>query len=474
MSYLSPARKRAILLGICGLCLTLSVFGANLAIGADRTALSGDYVSNGLHEEGYYEHMADQLAANMKPEEGQNAGSGEDAPFAEGPPMGDLVDEVVTTEFVRTEMGGAIRDFYAYLHGDRDDLVAVVDMTHVKEGLPAEVGAWVREADLERLHEGVAALAESEAAFRDERAAFEAEQLERIQAETDEHHDEAELRAMWDDQRGDVRAEMVAELEDQVANSDVPPPARPAMVEFGTVRIDGLVREDLTYEAYLANVEDARENLAVGWEQAVAGQLDQEMEDGMDMTEGMNPEARETIDTVRTGVSLTSLLVFLLPLAALSFAGAIGYLSPTRSSALRRIGGVVATVGLLCTVLAVALATVLPDLLAGSEDATAGQTAVAGLVADGFTQFGIQSGLLLGLGLALVVAGVAVRKGYLPIADRPGAPDADDGSTADGPADGETATDGGPAGAVSEGPEDGDATSEEEDLGEGEEGTGVP
>lgn len=425
MSLLSDRGKRRLALGVLGAILFATVLGANLAVGADRTVTNAEFVKDGLAEEGVHEIFAAEMADRMEPDgDATRVRLGPDETMS--PPTDEMAAAVVTPEYVRGEIERNVDSLYAYLDGDRDELVLAIDVTPIKEGFADEMEAWVLEMDAAAIDERMGNLTESESRFAETRRSFEEEQLAQIQAETDEELSRAELEAAYDDSRDRIRGRLVAELESEVANEDVPPAVGAAVVDYAAVGIDALVAEDPSYEAFRENETAARADLAAAVRDVVAQRLDEEVPDEQDLTEGTDDDANGTVRTVRSAFSLVGLLALVLPLVAVAAAGLVGYVSRRRSNALWRVGGVVAVAGLLGFATATVVSGMLPGLLnADAADASAVAEAMAGIGANALGTIGVQSLALFVLGLALVGAGIAVRRELVPIEDDPAVPEGD-------------------------------------------------
>jgi hypothetical protein len=409
--------------------LILSVLGANAVVGAERTVLSADYVTDGLEDEDLYADLADGLAEGIEPEGATDALG---TTFAgDGPDPAAMAESVVSPAWVQGEVERNLASAYAYLHADADELVLALDTGAVKSGFAEEFEAWVLEAETATLNERMAQLTESQDAFQATRSDFEGRQYQRIQQQTQEELSQSELEARYDDSRETIRAELVGQLEGSLSDSGGPPPIRQAAVEYGTVAIDGLVVESMDYDTLVAEEASAREDLAAAVGDAVSSRLGEEVPDSMDLTADMDPQARQTIDTARTAVGVLDLLAIALPLLALGLAGLLAYASSRRSNALWRVGGAVAVVGLLCAVLTWIAASTLPGVLqTESGETPAAADAALSVATDALGVVTTQSALLFVVGLMLVAAGVGVRRSVLPVAD--------DHTGADSAADAET------------------------------------
>jgi len=116
--------------------LSASVGAANAVVAAERTVLSGEFVKAGLAETGAYgtarEAVIEQATAGPETtmDGGGSAGEAEDGgggpPAVFGNAATRIVDEVVTEAYVQREVERNVDRSYAYLHGDREELVLAV------------------------------------------------------------------------------------------------------------------------------------------------------------------------------------------------------------------------------------------------------------------------------------------------------------------------------------------------------------
>lgn len=406
----------------------MTAVGATVVVGADRTAMNPDAVTDTLAEEDVYDAFATEMIAQFEPGENESD-SAADFAGSGAPAIDEVAESVVTEEYVRTELEGAVDAFYAYLHGDRDDLALTVDMAPVRDGFRTEYGEWVRDADVADLEpdagvEGVdyamADLAENRSQFQATRQSFKEDQLQRIQERTPRERTRAELEEIYGDNRDRIRQEMVSQLESGVAAEGTPEALRPATVAYGTVGVDALVAEETSFETFQAEERAAREDLAAAVESFVGERISAEVPQTLDMTAEMDDSARESLDQARTAVSAASILVFALPAIGLIAAGFIVYVSRRRSNGLWRVGIPVAAAGLLGYVGADLVGgTLTAQLAAEGADSSAVGRAMLGIIGDTLGAIGAQSLVLVAVGLAFVAAGVVVRRGLVPLADEP-------------------------------------------------------
>jgi hypothetical protein len=413
---MSNRRKQQILLGLLGAVLLVAVLGANAAVGADRTMLETDFVTESLEDEDLYETLAEEVVTDFQPAETPISASD----GASGPPIEEMAESVVTPAYVQGEVERNVASMLGYLHGDREELQLAFDLKPIKSGFADEFEAWVLEADPGTFDPRMAALLESEAEFEDTRASFKQDQLERLQSRTDQELSRSELETLYDENRDRIRQSLRSQLEDSVAESGEPVRFQAALVDYGGVGIDALVAQQADYEQFRQDEAQAREELAAAAREAVRQSLDAELPDTMALTADLDPETRQTFETARTAVTTLDLLAIALPLIAILVAGLLGYVSSRRSNALWRVGGVVAGVGLLSVIATAVLSSVLPGLLRVDSGETPPQVEAAlGVLRDALWTIGLQSAILLILGLALVGAGIGVRRELLPVEDEP-------------------------------------------------------
>lgn len=410
----------------CCLLLGATTVGATAVIAADRTVMQADAVKDRLVAENASEAIADEMIAQFRRD---NENATVDLGGTDAPPVDAVARSVVTPKFVRGELFGAVDALYAYLHSDRDDLVLAVDLAPVRDGFADAYEQWVRDAEVSELEPdsglagleySMATMAENASQFQATRQSFKEDQLERIQEETPRERSQQELEDIYDDNRDRIREEMVSRLEEQVASSGTPEALAGPMVAYGTVGIDALVAEETSYDEFVEAEAAARDTLATAVGDVVYDRVSANVPATMDLTEDMDPQARQTFDRARTAVSIADLLVYVLPLGALASAGLVGYVSRRRSNALWRVGGTVATAGLLAVVGAMTLSGVLGGMLeTGGTDATAMTRAFLGVMEDTAGTLHTQSLAVLAVGLGLVALGLAVRRGLVPLRDGP-------------------------------------------------------
>lgn len=417
---------RSVGVALLAVVLFVSLVGANAAIGLERTALSEDFLAESLESEGAYPVLHEQIVSTA----GDNVTEAE--PGAEGPAPEELLSEVMTEAYLQNQTEANLERLYAYLDGDRDDLSLYFETEALKAALTAEIAPTVlEEVDVEAVSPRFANLTDGPDAYEAERAAFEEEVKAEIQAETDRTLSEEELDLAFEDRREEIRTELINEMESKVAgNEEIPVGAESAVLDLGTVYVDGLIGAEYSYESFTSDLETAEADLETAVESAVRDQLDEEVPDEMALTEGLTAEDRETLEAIRGMTSVLGILAIVLPVFALVVAGGIWVVTATRSGGLFAIGSVTTIAGAV-TVAGVSAArtVVVSEVEAGTgpEAMPADLAAVVlGILDRVLSVFSTQSWLLVGVGVVLLVAGLVIRRGLVSVADRSGEADETD------------------------------------------------
>ncbi|MBS3760942.1 MAG: hypothetical protein KGY43_05670 [Halodesulfurarchaeum sp.] len=414
---------RSLAIAVLVILLVVSLGTANITIGVERTVLNGDYVSDSLSEEEAYSVIVDEAQRQLETGETPQ----------EGPTIDELFPKVLTESYVQNQTEANIERAFAYLHGDRKDIYLAINTTPLKDDLAAELAnQTLAEQGIADFDQTLAELAESESQFQTVREEFKAEQLQRIQAETEPELSDAELEAAYEDRREDIRTVLVDELETRVAESDHPEALRPVIIDLGTLRIDALMDPDMTYTEFTTELDEHKTTLEETLEELVRDQIDEELPDTMELSEQLGPEERAQLEELRGIVGILDLLVVILPLLTIGIALLIGWVTLTRSSGLFVVGGTVTVTGLLSALgfmgagpwIESEIGTITTQ---GDMPAALSELLVA-LISRTVSVFVTQSWLVVLLGIILIVIGFAIRRALLPIADQSG-PDSTPGES---------------------------------------------
>ena len=127
---------------VVALLLTTSLVAANGVLLVQRTAADDGFVTDALDEADAYEALhAEFLESDAFAMDETQDGFGEE----------ELMAQLVTPEYLQDQFEANVERTYAYLHGDRDDLVLEFDLRPIKERAPDVIAAHVESMALSDL-----------------------------------------------------------------------------------------------------------------------------------------------------------------------------------------------------------------------------------------------------------------------------------------------------------------------------------
>ncbi|WP_181686919.1 hypothetical protein [Halorhabdus salina] len=408
---------RRIGLGLAGVVLIVALVGSNAFITAGQTALSADYVTETLEDEDAYAEATDVLEEQISNEIGAvdfNAGGSLPAQIdASGVEPEQLVDDALTESYVRTQTNQNIEAIYAFLHGETDALLLEVDLVPVKSNFAEAVTEGMIAVDAPALADVAAdqvdgaggqidattveGLLESESSFQQTRAEFQASLP-----------DGADLNTVNEQLKSDLETATRQEIGgyDQGITD--------AAVDFEFATVDALTG-DLTYQKYSQKVESLKKDIAERAQVIVQDRLDQELPNTLSLTENMDADARDRLDTAAGGVQLVDLLTLVLPGLALLLIGVLAVVTRSPWTVGRTAGAsslIAGITGFLPALLARdPLTSAIRDAIGGPDGQRFADVAVA-LVDGIFAQLRTQSLLLLVVGIVLLALVFADKRGY--------------------------------------------------------------
>lgn len=371
------------------LALTTSLFGANLALGVERTVLDAGFVTSTLEEEDVYGQVLGMTQDRLA-EAGANVSGNGDLPVSPE----EILPQVVTEEYVRNQTETNVEAVIGYLHGDRDEFVVAIDLRPVKaragEVITEEVQSMEPTELVGLFDESVAVdgpegtelstdligrLLANESSYEAARADFRSSIVDAVvanqtnrafaSASDDEllalvvedydpsAYDAAEKSQMVEDRESEIKAAIRSTIESEVSkrvdellasqrstfreavnssvgDADVDPALQDAFRKVALLGVDGLTA-DVSYDEFYQRALDTRDTLAVALSETIVDELDSEVPDRMDLTEDLDAGARESLATARTAVQTLDALAILLWVVALALLGALWWL--TRSVA---------------------------------------------------------------------------------------------------------------------------------------------
>jgi hypothetical protein len=370
--------------------LAVTLFGATVAMGTERTALDEEYVGETFEGENVdteiRNELRDDIATRAEQSDNQQQVTGISIDLD-----GEAVaDSAVTGEFVASELNRNIEISIQYLRGSEEEFDLRTDLREVKTAVRAEIvnGTTVDTPQLvggntDRVGaERVAMLSEGEQEYREARIDLTTEQRTEVEEEI-----ETNVRRQLSNDSGELTR---------------------AVLDHQYTVLDGLTGE-LTYEEYVDRLAaDEREIKSTIATNALAEVPDEQQLFGEDE----DPES--ALGPIRTGAQLTVTLTWLLPLLAAGLVSAIYAVTRSVERTTTITGAGLLVAGILGAILGFVASPVLKGAAGlGGEKS---DPIIEGLsaVVDGTLQtVGMQSLVLAVVGLVVLTIAVADRRGLL-------------------------------------------------------------
>lgn len=238
---------RTVSVGFLCLLLTLSLFGANLAIGVDRGPLDRDRMTTAAADADLYpaihEAVVDRLSEELADRE-----TG-DLPVSPDP----IIADTVTPDWIRGETERNLNNVYDYLEGDAE-LEVYFDMRPLEENAADAIATELEQVDYANVgFEPLDALLESPESYERERAALRTDLLRSLDVDPNSGFGNPTLEAMIENEssyerqraaaRTDIAEGVLAELEPSSG--------------FGVPRLERMLESEA---AYTNEQETFREN----------------------------------------------------------------------------------------------------------------------------------------------------------------------------------------------------------------------
>jgi hypothetical protein len=391
---------KTLAVAVLSVLLVGSLAGASAAIGADRTAFDADYVVETLDDENVHGSLAAEIRANATENVEQTTDPGSLPPgVAVDLDAGQALNESITDDVVREQLEAHVRELYAYLRGDSEELSLVTNLTTVRESLretiidatTIDAATLVGESSEDIESERVAKLSESEQAYQEAQMTLPPGERERIE----------------EDLEATVRENL----------SGQPDPLVNAVLSLQSTVLDGLTGE-LTHEKYVEQLAADEQRVK---EEIAAAAITEVPEEQPVFADDEDPESQ--FAPFRTAVGWGTTLAWLLPLLALVLVAGVYGVTRSLDRTAAVTAGALFWAGLTWVVLGLFARGLLLDPV---EPGEASNPLVEGLFAvfEGTLQtIGAQSVLLLVVGAGLYVVVVADRRGTLdPVRERAGYP----------------------------------------------------
>ncbi len=329
----SPSTGRRVGVFLLSVLLILSVVAASGVLAAQGTALDADYVTETVGETDAAAAAESQVEDTIVGETGSLDGAGF-IPDADSLVRA-TVDDVITEAYISDVLSTNLERLYAYLNGERSDLLLAIDTTPVTEGLEPAVEDQLRQTPVVDLLQQDAFAS----AFSLPGADLGADRLARAYEDRETYRQvQAEYSRVLEQTgatRDDINQSVVGNTRSQV--STFPSYLQESVFRLQTTFVLGLT-SDLPHDEFRERVEAARDDfygsIARYAQEQVSGQVD----DTIDVTGQLSASARGSIDDARSGVQLVSTLGLALPVVALVLALLILLVSHSVGKAARAVG----------------------------------------------------------------------------------------------------------------------------------------
>jgi hypothetical protein len=337
-----PSTARRVGVFVLGFLLAVSVIATSGIFAAQGTALNADYVSNTLEGTDATAEIEVQ-AEDVIIEEAGSLGGADYIPNADGLVEG-TVRELVTEEYVSDVISTNLERFYAYLKGERADLVLAVDTTPVTDNIEPTVEEQLQEVPVTDLLQQEAFAG----AFSLPGAEVDPDRLARAYEDPETYRELQNEYSQALDRTGATREDLNRTVVDNTRPqvSDLPPYLQDSIFRLETTFILGFT-SDLSHEEFRQRVQAARDefygSVARYAQEQVGGQVD----DTIDVTEQLSDDQRQAVDEARGTVQLVSTLGLVLPVVALILALSILLVSHSVSKAARAVGASLLVAGVL-------------------------------------------------------------------------------------------------------------------------------
>jgi len=320
----------------------LSVVAASGIVAAQGTALDADYVTETLEETDATAEIEARAEDAIVEQAGSLGGTGY-IPNADGL-VAATVDDLVTEAYVSDVISTNLERLYAYLKGERPDLVLAIDTTPVTEEIEPTVEEQLQQTP-------VVDLLQQEAfagAFSLPGAEVDPDQLARA------YEDPATYRELQDQYsqvlertgatRDDINQTVVDNTRPQV--SELPPYLQDSIFRLETTFVLGFT-SDLSHEEFRERVEGARDDFYGSIARYAQEQVNSQVDDTIDVTEQLSGSDRQAIDQTADRVQLVGTAGTVLPVLAVVLALLILLVAHSVSKAARAVGASLLVAGVL-------------------------------------------------------------------------------------------------------------------------------
>jgi len=330
---------RRIGLVVLGILLTASIAGAHGVFAAQSTVLDGGYVTDTLADQDVYGELEAEAESAVTEQIGDSVDTTGLVPSGGGMVSG-VVSDVVTAEYIENQVSRNVETLYAYLHGRTDTLDLSIDPSPLINSISDGVATRIEEVP-------VADILQTPT-IQDSFSGLGID-VSRIGVALE---DEQEFRDLQDEIGGQLEGTgITADELNQSLRQELSLEQYPSDVRESVYRLQGTIvlgmTSDMSYDRFREKLESAREEMArtVGAyaQQQVRSQLGSEI----DLTDQLDPDARQQLDEGAGYVQLADTLQLALPAVAIVLILVILGLSHSISATARTLGSSLLTVGVL-------------------------------------------------------------------------------------------------------------------------------
>ena len=384
---MSTGRTLAVVL--LSVLLTITLFGATVATGVERTALDDQYVVEQFEDERVGAEIGSELRGDIATKIDRSDEQREVPTGISIDLDGETVaNRTVTDEFVAGEVSRNIEIGLRYLRGETAELDLRTDLREIKASIRAEIinGTTVDTpqlvgANTDRIGaERIAMLSEGEQEYREARL------------------------DLTDEERAELEGEIETNVEQQLSNTSDELTA--AVLDHQYTVLDGLTGE-LTHEEYVEQLaaDEQRIKAAIG-DAALA-----EVPDEQSLV-GEDDDPESALGPIRRGVSLTVTLTWFLPLLAVGLLAVVYGVSRSVDRTATVAGTGLLVAGLVGAVLGLLGGSALKGAIGvGSEESDPIVEGLTAVVDGTLRTVGTQSLVVALVGIVVLVAVVADRRG---------------------------------------------------------------
>ncbi len=338
----SPSTARRVGVFLLSALLVLSVVAASGVFAAQGTALDADYVTGTLEETDATAEFETQAEDAIVDEAGALDGSGY-IPNADGL-IRATVDDLVTEPYVSDVISTNLERFYAYLKGERSDLVLAIDTTPITGNIEPTVEEQLQQTP-------VVDLLQQDAfadAFSLPGTEIEPDQFARAYEDRETYRQIQDRYSQVLERTGatrdDVNASVIENTRPQV--SGFPPYLQESIFRLETTFVLGFT-SDLSHEEFRQRVEAATDGFYGSVARYAQEQVSGDVEDTIDITDRLSESDRQAVDQARDTVQLVGTAGTALPVVALVLALLILFVSHSVGKAARAVGASLLVAGVL-------------------------------------------------------------------------------------------------------------------------------